>query len=165
MPDTDDWYNLIENRLHHVITANSWLGTAGTAVKTREIKLRGDLRSYYDNELPAIAVKVMGKSQDQSASTDFQKFFKFTAYVLTREGDLDVAVNNVQEIMSQLENVLEAQYTAENDLGGLGTHSLVSGGPITRLQNTKIAFRAAGQDLSGWESLGQVTGEVELITN
>lgn len=165
MPDTDDWYNLLEQQLLTTITADSWLGTAGTAVKTREIKLRGDFRSYFDNELPTIAIKVNSKSQVHSSTGDFQKFFKFTCSILNRDGDLDNGVNVTQEIMSQLENVLEGQYTAENNLRGLGTYSLIMGGPIVRLNRSHIAFRNTGQNLENYEVLSTVNGEIELITS
>ena len=162
--DVDDWYNLIEAQILKTIQSDLSIGTAGTLVQTIEAKLRADVRSYYDYELPAIAIKALESRRIYGASSGhFDKFFQYIIHVIHRAGDLDEGVNSVQEILSGIEDVIGRQYQPGSDLHGLGTHADVRGGPIIRLTNSEIGFRSLDQ--LNFEVVALHGGEIEIITD
>lgn len=158
----NNFYNLIENQLVKTIKSDPWLGTTGTNVMTIEARLRPGPRSYYDHELPAISFKLIGKRQDHFTMTEFDKFFRFIAFVLARGGDLDNVVDTIQEITSVLENTLEAQFTPDNDLYGLGTHADVLGGPVIEIVDTEFNYTEDAEQQ--YTVLATITGDINIIT-
>lgn len=159
----DNWYNLIETQLLKTIQADSWLGTAGTNIVTIEAKLRPGPRSYYDHELPAISVKLLGrKRQEHNTLGEFDKWFTFVAFMLKRGGDLDAVVNDIQQIASALEDLLESQYNASNDLVGLGTHADIRGGPVVEIGGSVIDYTAATE--LNYTVVATLDGTVEIVT-
>ena len=107
-------------------------------------------------------LKVIGKRQERITNTEFDKFFRFAAFVLGRSGDLDDVLNNVQLIVSELEDELSLHYGGTNDLKGLGTHADVNGGPILELGETIIDYRES--DEAVFTVLATVEGIINIVT-
>lgn len=157
----DNWYNLIETQIVNTIQSDAWLGTAGTTVVTTEARLRQGPRSYYDHELPAIAVKVIGKRQGDFTMTTFDKFYRFVAMIIDRGGDLEQAVNDVQKISSALEDLLESQHDTDNDLHGLGTHADIVQGPVCEVGGGVIEYAQDAEN--SYTIVATMTGEVNIV--
>jgi hypothetical protein len=106
--------------------------------------------------------KVLGKRQQRITNQEFDKFFRFAAFILDRRGDLDSALNNIQTIASELEDELSLHYGGTNDLKGMGTHANVRGGPIVELGETIIDYRES--DDSIFTVLATVEGVINIVT-
>jgi hypothetical protein len=157
-----DFYNLTEQQLVYAVQADSWMGTTGTNVTTIEAKFRQGPRSFYDHELPAVLLKVLGKPR-QAASTFYSddRFYRFVAYVLHRGGDLDAIVDSVQNIVSALEDLLESQTDSSNDLKGLGTNANLWGGPFVEMSEAVIKYSEDAD--ASFTVLATMEGTVEII--
>lgn len=158
---SDNWFNLIETQLVATLNSDTWLGTSGTTIKTREAKLRPNARAYYDHELPAIAVKVIGFSEQEFSFSILSKFYKFILLILDRGGDLDAVVNTVQQIASVTEDLLEAQIDTTNNLQGLGTHADLLAPPVVKIGGSIIDYKANTENT--YTVLCTLEGSVELV--
>ena len=128
---------------------------------TVEALLRPGPRSYFDHELPAVSLKVVGKRQEDVTFSLFSKFYHFVAMIVDRGGDLDALVNNVQLIGAQLENLLESQSDSTYNLTGLGTHADMEGGPVVRINGSVINYR---QDTNKvFTVVSTIDGEIEIV--
>lgn len=82
--------------------------------------------------------------------------------MLDRGGDLDAVTNNVQEIVSKTENLLEAQHGGTNNLQGLGTHIDLVGGPVVTVGGGVVNYK---QDTEyTFTVLCTLNGNVEIVT-
>lgn len=157
----DNWYNLLETQLVATVNSDSWLGTTGTSVRTREARLRPGARAYADIELPAIAIKCIGQTRDDFTFSEVAKYYQFIMFVLDRGGDLDAVINNVQEIVSKAENLLESQHDPANNLQGLGTHADLQGGPVVTIGGGVVDYTQSTE--ASFTVLCTLEGQVELV--